>query len=250
MNHIFGFRFLAALGAFALSTTVSWGETSLRLDVGFGIRYVPPSQVTVPEGEHLTITAPDITPVHWTKNGKSIPDANSATLILPAVAASDAGTYVAVYDQARSSQSLVLAVGPTQRLINLSTRAQVGAGEKTFIAGFVVTGVQHKKVILRAIGPSLTQFGVKEPVAQPVITIFDQAGKLYTNGYAYAAVVGGLTYETDLAASLAKTGATPLPAGSKDAVEMRPFLPGAYTVHVTSADGSPGVVLLEIYEVP
>lgn len=250
-------RLLTAAGLVALSGATASAETSISLDIGFGIRYVPPAQVTVPEGEYLRISAPEIgiaentpTPVQWTKDGQPISGAKAATLVFDSVTASDAGVYVANYDQGRSSQSLILGVGPTQRLVNLSTRAQVGAGENTFIGGFVVTGAQTKKVILRAIGPTLSQFGVKHPVAQPVISIFDQNGKPYENGYVYPAVIGGPTYESDLAESLRKAGALPLPEGSKDAVEMRPFLPGSYTVHVTSADGSPGVVLLEIFEVP
>lgn len=243
-------RAFAAMAAVALSTALAWGETSLNLDVGFGIRYVPPSEVTVPVGEALTVTAPDLSPVYWTKNGTRIPDATTHTLVIPSVVGADVGTYLAHYDGGRTSQALILGVGPTQRLINLSTRAQVGAGEKTFIAGFVVSGRQQKKVILRAVGPTLTQFGVKEPVAEPVISVYDKDGKPYTNGYVYPAVVGGPTHESDLADSLAKTGAFPLPAGSKDAVSMMPFLPGAYSVHVNSADGTPGVVMLEIYEVP
>jgi hypothetical protein len=243
-------RAFAVMAAVALSTALAWGETSLNLDVGFGVRYVPPSQVTVPVGETLTVTAPDISPIHWTKNGTRIPEATTRTLTIPSVASADVGTYLAHYDGGRTSQALILGVGPTQRLTNLSTRAQVGAGEKTFIAGFVVSGRQQKKVILRAIGPTLTQFGVKEPVAEPVISVYDQDGKPYTNGYVYPAVVGGPTYESDLAESLAKTGAFPLPPGSKDAVSMMPFIPGAYSVHVNSADGTPGIVMLEIYEVP
>ena len=48
----------------------------------------------------------------------------------------------------------------------------------------------------------------------------------------------------DLAESLAKSGAFPVPAGTRDVVEMKPFLSGSYTAQVTSSDGTPGAVLL------
>ena len=78
--------------------------------------------------------------------------------------------------------------------------------------------------------------------------VYDAAGNPYTNGYVYPAVVGGLTYEADLADALAKTGAFPIAAGTLDAVVMMPFPPGAYTVSVSGAAGTAGNVLVEIYD--
>jgi hypothetical protein len=234
------------------------GETSLTLDLGFGIRAVPPSRVTVPVGESLRVTAPDLgegIQYIWTKDGRALPGATGRQLALAHVTSGDAGTYACLFSTPatlpQSSQLLVLGVGPTDRLLNLSTRATVGGSEPAVISGFVVAGpAAGKKLILRAIGPSLGLFGVPNPLRAPVLRIYDAQGQLYTNGYAYPAVVGGPTYESDLAESLARTGAFPLPPRSGDAVEMRPFVPGSYTVQVTSGDGSAGTVLLEIYEVP
>jgi len=80
--------------------------------------------------------------------------------------------------------------------------------------------------------------------------VLDGNGRPYENAYVYPPVVGGPTYESDLAESLARTGAFLIPSGTRDAVVMKPFVPGSYTAQVTSADGSAGTVLLEIYEVP
>jgi hypothetical protein len=126
-----------------------------------------------------------------------------------------------------------------------------GAGP-VFTAGFVVVGGtgQTKKIIIRAIGPALAAFGVANPLRQPVLRIFDASGKIFDNGYAYAAIVGGLTYADDLAASLAKVGAFPIPANTLDVVVMMPFTPGSYTAQVSSGDQTAGDVLVEIYEVP
>jgi hypothetical protein len=245
---------LAAALVLAIAVSSARAETTLFLDIGFGIRWVPDSHVTVPAGEHLSVNAPDFGPVQWFKNGSPINGATERTLLIPSAASGDSGSYHAIYTAAdmggRGTQSLSLSVKPAHRLVNLSTRAQVGTGEKTFVAGFVVAGTGSKKIIIRAIGPSLADHGVEDPVMHPTVAVFDKDGKPYTAGYYYPQCVGCPTYESDLAESLIKAGAFPIPPGTDDVVKMMPFEPGPYTVHVNSADGTPGVVLLEIYEVP
>ncbi len=243
-----------------VSTPAATGETVISLDIGHGIRPVPASRVTVPVGETLRILGPNTggKPCQWLKNGAPLVGATTNPLVLPYVTSADAGTYsVFTVDPlalalTAPSQSLVLGVGQTDRLLNLSTRANVGAGaDQGLVSGFVVGGgAREKKLILRAIGPSLALFGVGGTLRAPVLRIYDGNGRLYENGYAYPAVVGGLTYEADLAASLAGTGAFPIPEGTRDVVVMMPFAPGSYTAQVTSGDGTSGNVLLEIYEVP
>jgi hypothetical protein len=241
------------------STTATRGETSLRLDVGFGIRAVLPSRVTVPTGETLRVTAPDMGAGFtyiWTKNGRALPGNNENVLVINHVVAEDAGTYLCQFSTpttlSQPSQTLLLGVGPTDRLLNISTRGNVGGGaDQGFVSGFVVDAIgSGKKLILRAVGPSLSLFGVTNPLRAPALKIFDANGQPYEAGYVYPAVVGGPTYESDLAESLTRAGAFPLPSGTRDIVTMMPFVAGNYTAHVTSADGTSGAVLLEIYEVP
>jgi hypothetical protein len=248
---------VAPTGTAALPETR--GETTVTLDIGFGVRFVAPSRVTVPVAEKLRITAPDlgndITYI-WTKNGRAIAGATRNVLTIDSVGSDDAGVYACLFSTPttlpQSSQILVLGVGPTDRLLNLSTRGNVGAGgDQGLVSGFVVAANSPgKKLILRAVGPSLSLFGVTNGLRQPVLKIYDGSGREYQNGYAYPAVIGGPTYESDLADSLARAGAFPLPTGTRDVVVMMPFVPGTYTAQVTSGDGTTGTVLLEIYEVP
>lgn len=235
------------------------GETAVTLDIAYGIRAVAPSRLTVPVGETLLITGPSPggRSVQWMKDGRPLDGATQQLLALHGVLSSDAGIYQLVATDAKGatfpSQLLVLGVGPTDRLQNLSTRGLLAAGVgQNLTSGFVVVAgaAQTKKLILRAVGPSLAAFGVTNPLRAPVLRVYDSAGNLYTNGYVYTPVIGGLTYESDLANSLAQTGAFPIPAGTLDAVVMMPFLPGSYTAQVTSGDNTAGAVLLEIYEVP
>ena len=235
------------------------GETSIALDVSFGIRAVPPARVSVPVGEFLRVTAPSVSAgisYTWTKNGRAIEGQSTNVLLISHVVSDDAGTYACLFSaptqSPQSSQALVLGVGPTERLLNLSTRANVGSGaDQGLISGFVVGGsAREKKLIVRAIGPSLSLFGVNSALRAPILRIFDSSSRVYQNAYVYPAVVGGPTYESDLAESLARAGAFPVPAGTRDAILLMPFAPGSYTAQITSGDNSTGNVLLEIYEVP
>jgi hypothetical protein len=62
----------------------------------------------------------------------------------------------------------VRVTGPVgSRLGNISTRAFVQTGNNVAIGGFIVQGNQPKRVIIRAIGPELTQYGVPDPLYNP-----------------------------------------------------------------------------------
>ncbi|HRE06599.1 MAG TPA: hypothetical protein PKX00_13380 [Opitutaceae bacterium] len=241
--------------AVVLITRICSGETTLVLTTRTATSGQSDARVTVPAGDTVRVQSPYTgLALVWFKDDKVIPGATQPTLVLPAVSAGDAGVYRSMINDPLAlvvpSQALHLAVGPVARFVNTSTRALVGQGQEVLVGGFVVTGPASKKVILRVVGPSLRSFGVDRPLADPVLRLYDAQGKLYTGGYAYPAIVGGPTYESDLAGSLLSVGAFPLPAGSKDVVELRPFPAGSYTAVVSSASGGSGVVLFEVYEVP
>jgi hypothetical protein len=69
------------------------GETVVSLDINFGIRFVPPSRVAVPSGELLRVSAPNLGPLQWRKDGKPIAGATNATLVIDGVKTTDTGTY-------------------------------------------------------------------------------------------------------------------------------------------------------------
>lgn len=242
------------------AATPARGQSFVYLEFGDQENFpVAPSHITVPAGESVTMRGtPGLatSSVQWLKNGQPIPGATGRYLTIAEATRADAGVYSATFtgtdEKIYPSQSLVLGVAPAERLVNLSLFSSLPAGlGEGFIAGFVVSGgTGAKKMIVRAVGPSLAQFGFGHTLRQPVLRIRDASGKLYENSYTYIAVQGGLTYETDLAESLAKVGAFPTLPGAVDAVRLLPIVPGNYTVEVTSADNTGGAVLLEIYEVP
>ncbi|MBE2214413.1 MAG: hypothetical protein IAE82_11120 [Opitutaceae bacterium] len=133
-----------------------------------------------------------------------------------------------------------------QRLVNISTRGYVGPGEDTLIGGFVVTGNAPKRVLVRGIGPKLAAYGVSSVLADPKLTVFQGATALASNDDWGT----GPNSAADLAAAATAASAFGLDAGSKDAAVVITLAPGAYTAHVTAAEGSSGVALVEVYELP
>ncbi|WP_221032059.1 immunoglobulin domain-containing protein [Actomonas aquatica] len=130
-----------------------------------------------------------------------------------------------------------------QKLFNISTRAVVGAGDRTAVAGFVVSGSVPKRVLLRGIGPALAGFNVPGALTDSYITLLKGEEVVATNddwGTNAAAV----------AEASSTAGAFELAAGSKDAAMVISLEPGVYTLQLTGVDGATGIGLIEVYEVP
>ena len=131
--------------------------------------------------------------------------------------------------------------GPLPRLVNLSTRNRVGTGGDILIAGLALAGTGSKQLLIRAVGPSLAGFLVAGTLDDPVLQVFSAAGTL---------VAGNDTWDEGLTPLFQRTGAFPLPRGSRDAAVLVTLPAGAtYTVHVSGNGGGTGEALLEIYEV-
>jgi hypothetical protein len=145
----------------------------------------------------------------------------------------------------------------TQQLVNISTRGFVGTGEDVLVAGFVVTGNAPKRVLIRGIGPSLTQFGVPGALADPML-------KVYAAGSTSAAIAQNDNWGTaqpinasqtaasaaDITAADTATGAFPLQAGSKDAAIVITLNPGNYSAVESGVGDTTGAGLIEVYEIP
>ena len=248
---------LAVVSAMVVALAVD-AETNITLrHIGYmrsQADWIPPARVSVPIGEKVVVSAPDIPGYVWFKNGVPQSSVTGNVLTLDPAKPDDAGSYF--YDwpgmkipESLGSQTLVLSVAPAQRFLNLSSRGLAGTGAQTLINGFVVSGLSEKTILLRVIGPSLAQFGVTGVLAAPTATVYDSSGKVFPGKFTYPR--NGIADEkADFAAAAAKVGAFPIQPGTADFATIRPFPPGAYTIHVNSADGSTGVVLVELYEVP
>src|SRR5439155_14556813 len=71
-----------------------------------------------------------------------------------------------------------LTPAPNSLLGNISTRSFVQTGDNVMIGGFIIQGTEPKRVILRAIGPELTQYGVPNPLADPTLELHGSTGAL------------------------------------------------------------------------
>jgi hypothetical protein len=138
--------------------------------------------------------------------------------------------------------------GVSPRLVNLSARNQVGSGADILIAGFALSGSGTKQVLIRAIGPTLTAFGVGGALADPRLTLLSGAGAILAENDNWGAPVGSATAATT--ATFAQVGAFPLAAGSRDAALLITLNAGAsYTVQVAGVNNTTGEALIEVYEV-
>src|SRR5947207_12144863 len=121
-------------------------------------------------------------------------------------------------------------VGSLAKATNISTRGMVGTGEDVMIAGFVISGSQPKKVILRALGPTLGTLGVSGALADPTITIVNSSHVVVASNDNWRN-----TQETEIAAS----GFAP-PNDLESAI-IATLAPGSYTAIVSGKNGGTGV---------
>jgi hypothetical protein len=133
---------------------------------------------------------------------------------------------------------------PSSRITNLSARAPVSSGEGVLIAGVVILGETSTRVMIRAVGPTLDAYGITNPLADPVLSVYAAGSTtpLATNddwSASQATILGeGL---------FAKVGAFNLPLGSKDSVIVTRLKPGAYSFMVQGKAGAQGQALIEVY---
>lgn len=124
-----------------------------------------------------------------------------------------------------------------EKLANISTRVEAGAGDNRLIGGFIVTGTTSKKVIVRAMGPSLNNYGVTTALSDPVLELHDAAGAIIATNDNWAD-----TQEDEVTAS-----GIPPPNELESAI-VRTLAPGAYTAVVDGKNGGTGTALVEVYD--
>jgi hypothetical protein len=132
-------------------------------------------------------------------------------------------------------------------LANLAIRAQMNnttTGEFTPInPGFVISGTGLKRVLIRAIGTALREFGVTDSIDDPTLTLFNGAGEQIGFNDDWDSTNG-----TDIVAANTFTGAFALEAGAKDAALLVDLPVGLYTARVGNVDDGDGVSLWELYD--
>jgi len=123
---------------------------------------------------------------------------------------------------------------PGGSLLNIATRLRVGAGENVLIGGFIITGTDPKKVIIRAIGPSLAQF-FNGTLDDPTLQLFQGNTPLASNND-----------WREAEAEIAATGIPP--SHDKESAIVRTLAPGSYTAILGGNGGSTGIGVVEVYD--
>jgi hypothetical protein len=134
------------------------------------------------------------------------------------------------------------------RFVNISTRGLVGTGDDQMIVGCTVSGNGHKRLLIRGVGPALTQFGLTQTLANPVLTLYNgQSSPVATNDD-----WSDSPQTSQIRSLAAASGAFNLPEGSVDSSLLALVAPGNYTAGVTAKPGTTltGLALVELYETP
>src|SRR5437763_127529 len=131
-------------------------------------------------------------------------------------------------------------------LSNISTRAVVQTGDNVMIGGFIVGGTQSKRVIVRAIGPSLTQYGVPDALADPTLELHEGTGALIaSNDNWQTTIIGGIITANQVR-DILNSGLAPAQRAESAIIATLP--PGNYTAIVRGVNDTIGVALVEVYD--
>jgi hypothetical protein len=144
---------------------------------------------------------------------------------------------VELYDLSTDSYSI---------LANISTRAFVQTSDDVMIGGFIVQGTGSKKVIVRAIGPELTQYGVPNALADPTLELHDGTGALIaSNDNWVRTIIGGIITANQFRDILDSVYA---PTDLRESAIIAELPPGNYTAIVRGVNNTTGVALVEVYD--
>ena len=154
------------------------------------------------------------------------------------------GAYTAIVRGVNSGTGIALVEvydldpSATSTLGNLSTRSFVQTGDNVMIGGFIITGSGQKKVIVRAIGPSLTNYGITDPLQNPTLELRDHTGALIASNNDW---MTASNKQEIIQSGLA-------PANNLESAILRSLAPGAYTAIVRGVNSVTGIALVEVYD--
>ena len=129
---------------------------------------------------------------------------------------------------------------PGTGFLNISTRMQVGTGDNALISGFIVTGTMSKRVIIRAIGPSLESDGTPVPgrLLDPILELRDSAGALLLSNNNWI--------ESQQVQEIIESGIPP--ADESEAAIVSTLMPGSYTAVMRGVNDTSGIGVAEVYD--
>src|SRR6478672_6057882 len=114
------------------------------------------------------------------------------------------------------------------------------------IGGVIVQGTQPRRVIVRAIGPELTPYGVPNPLADPTLKLYDSTGALIaSNDNWQHTIIGGIITNPQVQ-QIRNSGYAP--GNGNESAIIATLAPGNYTAIVSGVNNTTEVALLEVYD--
>jgi hypothetical protein len=134
---------------------------------------------------------------------------------------------------------------PAVKLANISTRSTVETGDNVLIGGFISGPSDGTlvSVVVRAIGPSLSAFGLADVLQDPTVTLHDSNGNILSRNDDWRINENGDSQAADIQAT------TLAPADDRESAIQISLAPGGYTAIVRGKNGSTGIGLVEIFNI-
>jgi len=130
------------------------------------------------------------------------------------------------------------AIPPATNITNISARASVQTDQGVTIAGFIVSGTDPKQVVIRGLGPTLTNFNVTGVLADPTLGLYDGSGTpIFSNN----------DWKNTQQAEIQATGLAP--SFDVESAILITLQPGNYTAILSGNNGTTGVGLVEVYDI-
>lgn len=220
--------------------------------------HIPRGLWSASNGDAANLSPGLVTTFKWQKDGADYAYTAGTTVTQNVVAglvipefnpATHAGLYTATFTNVTTGESITTSTrivdraALSSRLSNASVRAPVGTGTQTTIMGLVLAGSGTKSVMLRGVGPGIAQW-VSGHAVNPQLTLYTLAGAVVDSNDDWGSGGNAATITT----RAAQLGASPLSAGSADAVLLRDLSGGVYTCHLTAGAGDTGIALAELYD--
>src|ERR1043165_5540587 len=126
---------------------------------------------------------------------------------------------------------------PRRRLENLATRVNVQGGQNDGIAGFIKRHTAAKRILIRAVGPSI---GISGALADPVLRVFNSSGQIATND----------DWRSTQQAEISASGLAPTNDKESALIINLPASTGntIFTAILSSANGGSGIGVIEVYD--
>ncbi|MFY9925477.1 MAG: hypothetical protein WAK51_13435 [Opitutaceae bacterium] len=210
-----------------------------------------PISVTVAGGTvAFEAGATNATSYQWMWNGSTPVAGATDPILLISNAAASVGSYTCVATNSggsATSNAATLSLTSTSdvgRLVNISTRAQVGTGGNILIAGFAIGGQGtsgDEPLLIRGSGPALTPLGVAGALPDPQLQLYQGSNVLATND--------GWAGNAQIASTASAVGAFSWTnTSSHDAALLVSPAAGSYTAQISGESNDTGVALVEVYD--